>query len=247
MVNLFVILRAMSNLDIQLPPYEDMIKAGMHFGRKRTIFHPNMAPFVYTLKENIYILDLVKTNETLVKAIEFIKQAVADGKLILFVGLTKQSTAAVKNTAEALNSPFVIDRWLGGTFTNFKTIISRVKYLEDLEKKQATGDFEKYTKRERVMKEREMAALRRKFEGIRKLTRVPDVLFVSSLKESQLPIHEAKLSNVKTVGIVNTDSNPKQIDFPISANDNSKKSVELILETIKNAIINTELGIKNSE
>lgn len=230
----------MSETEIQLPAYEEMIKAGMHFGRKKTIFHPNMEPFIYTLKDNIYILDLIKTTDCLKKAAEFIKESFSNGKLILFVGLTKQSAEAVKNTAEALGMPYIIERWLGGTLTNYKTIISRVKYLEDLEKKQASGDFEKYTKHERIIKEREIVSLKKKFEGLRKLTRVPDIIFVSSVKESQLPIREAKYANVKVVGIVNTNGDPKQIVNPIPANDNSKKSVELILDTIKKAVLDSK-------
>ncbi|MBI2669573.1 MAG: 30S ribosomal protein S2 [Candidatus Yanofskybacteria bacterium] len=216
-----------------LPAYEDMVKSGMHFGRKKTIFHPNMKPYVYTLKDNIYILDLIKTTDSLIKAIDFLKKAIVEGKMILFVGLTKQSAETTRTAAEALSMPYVINRWLGGTLTNFKTIIGRVKYLEDLEKKQTDDGFEGFTKKEKILKEREIAALRLKFDGIRKLTRVPDIIFITSLKESQLPVREAKRAGVKVVGIVNTDSDPKQIDYPIVANDNSKKSVELILEAVR--------------
>ncbi len=230
----------MSKIDIQLPAYEDMIKAGMHFGRKKTIFHPNMAPFVHILKDNIYILDLIKTGDYLQSAAEFIKNSISEGKLVLFVGLTKQSVQAIKTTAQAMGMPYVTERWLGGTLTNFKTITSRVKFLEDLESKLASGELEKYTKKERVIKQREIESLRKKFDGLRKLTRVPDIVFVSSVKESQLPIRESKYANVKVVGIINTNSNPKQIDYPIPANDNSKKSVELILETIKNAVLDNK-------
>jgi len=220
-----------------LPAYEDMVKAGMHFGRKKTVFHPGMEPFIYALKDNIHIFDLIKTREGILKAVDFLKRSISEGKIVLFVGLTKQSVEAIKNIAEALNMPFVLNRWLGGTLTNFKTIIGRVRYLEELEKKQAEGDFEKYTKKEKAQKEREIAALREKFSGLRNLTRIPDVLFVSSLRESQLPVREAKRCGVKVVGIVNTDSDPNQIDYPIPANDNSKKSVELILEAIKKGIL----------
>jgi small subunit ribosomal protein S2 len=222
-----------------LPAYEDMVKAGMHFGRKKTVFHPGVKPFIYTLKDNIYIFDLIRTREGILRAVDFLKKSIAEGKVILFVGLTKQSAEAIKKTAEALKMPFVVNRWLGGTLTNFKTIIGRVKYLEDLEKKQAEGDFEKYTKKEKVQKEREIALLREKFTGLRNLTRIPDILFVSSLRESQLPVREAKKCGVKVVGIVNSDSDPSQLDYPIPANDNSKKSVELILETIKNGMLAT--------
>lgn len=221
-----------NNIQQFIPAYEDMVKAGMHFGRKRTIFHPNMKPYVYGLKENIYLLDLIKTGDSLAAALDFIKMSLGEGKIILFVGTSKQSAGAVEKTARALNMPYVINRWLGGTLTNFKTIISRLKYLEDLEKKQAEGDFEKFTKKEKIMKEREINSLRQKFGGLRDLSRLPDVIFISSLKENQLPVNESKIAGVKVVGIVNTDSDPKQIDYPITANDNSRKSVELILEAI---------------
>ena len=216
-----------------LPSYEDMIKAGTHFGRKKTIFHPNMKPFIYTARENIYLLDLIKTSSSLTTAVAYLRQALSEGKLILFVGITKQSGDSIKSTAEALGMPYVTERWLGGTLTNYKVIISRVKHLEQLEKEQSEGGFEKYTKKERLLKEREMTALKKKYDGIRKLTRLPDVVFVSSLKESQLAVKEAIIGKIPTVGIVNTDSDPKQLTYPIPANDNARKSVELILEAIK--------------
>lgn len=220
-----------------MPAYEDMIKSGMHFGRKKTIFHPNMQPYVYTVKESIYILDLIKTSESLIKAIDAMRDAVTAGKTILFVGITKQSGEGIRSTADALGMPYVAERWLGGTFTNFKIIISRVKHLEQLEKEQASGGFDKYTKKEKLLKEREIISLRQKYDGLRKLNKVPDIVFLSSLKESQLVVREAKISGVSIVGIVNTDSNPKQLDFPIPANDNSKRSVELILNAIKNGLM----------
>ena len=222
-----------------VPAYEDMIKAGTHFGRKKTIFHPNMKPFIYAAKENIYLLDLVKTSEALVAAVEFLKGSLAQGKMILFVGITKPSADPIIATAEALGMPYVVERWLGGTLTNFKVITSRVKHLEQLEKEQASGGFEKYTKKERILKEREMTILRQRYDGIRKLTRLPDVVFVSSLQESQLPIREALALKIPTVGLVNTDSNPKQLTYPIPANDNARKSVELILEAVREALVDS--------
>ena len=218
---------------IQLPEYENMIKAGMHFGRKKSFFHPRMKPFIYTLKENLYIIDLIKTRDSLVKAVEFLRQAKEEGKVIIFVGTSKQAGDAVKSTAQALGMPFVVNRWLGGTITNFKTIMERVKYLDELESQKASGAFEKYTKKEQLMKQKEIDSLGMRFEGIRKLTKIPDVVFVSSLKDGALAVREAKRMGVKLVGIVNTDSNPDDLDYAIPANDNSKKSVELILEVIK--------------
>lgn len=227
-----------------IPSYDDMIKSGMHFGRKKTIFHPNMRPYIYMVRDQIYLIDLIKTSSSLEKAIEYLKQTIADGKLVLFVGITKQSAEVIKATAESLNMPYVVERWLGGTLTNHKVIISRVKHLEALEAEQASGGFDKYTKKEKLLKEREILALKKKYDGIRKLTRLPDVVFVASLKEGQIPVREAIIAGIHTMGIVNTDSNPKQLTFPIPANDNAKKSVELILEAIKNTCQST--SSKNS-
>ncbi|MBI4160404.1 MAG: 30S ribosomal protein S2 [Candidatus Yanofskybacteria bacterium] len=229
-----------------LPAYDDMVRAGMHFGRKKTVFHPNMKPYVYTLKDNIYILDLIKTADSLTKAVNFLNKAQSEGKMILLVGPTKQSADLVKNLAESLAMPYVVNRWLGGTLTNFKTITNRVKYLEDLEKKRELGDFDKFTKKERINKEKEILKLGVKFDGLRKMTRMPDVIFVSSLKEGKLPVHEAKVAgNVKIVAIVNTDSDPKKVDYPIAANDNSRKSVELIIEAVKKGLTVKSLETKD--
>ncbi len=224
---------AETTIPSNIPSYEDMIKSGMHFGRKKTIFHPGMRPFIYATKESIYLLDLIKTSEAIGSAIEYLQRSISEGKLVLFVGLTQQSIESVQATAEALQMPYVVGRWLGGTLTNFKVIISRLKHLEALEKEKATGGFEKYTKKEVILKEREMVALQKKYNGLRKLTRIPDVIFVASLKESQLPIREAKIAGVKTIGIVNTDSDPSQLTYAIPANDNARRSVELILEAIR--------------
>lgn len=223
--------------EIQLPQYEDMVKAGMHFGRKKSIFHPRMKDFVYTLKENIYIIDLIKTSEALSKAIDFLKKEKEADRVILFVGTTKQSAEVVKATAEVLRMPYVINRWLGGTLTNFKTITARFKHLDDLESKRDSGAFEKYTKKEKLLLEREIASMKVKFDGIRRLTKTPDVIVVSSLRDAELPVREAKRAGIKIVAIVNTDSDPNSVDYPIPANDNAKKSVELILEAIKNSLL----------
>ncbi|MDP3730938.1 MAG: 30S ribosomal protein S2 [bacterium] len=222
------------SVEPNIPPYEDMVKAGMHFGRKKSVFNPKMKPFVYVARDNIYIIDLIKTRQGLSEAMEFLKKSMGDGKLVLFVGLSAQSADLVKDLAEGLNMPYVINRWLGGTLTNFKTIISRVNYLESLEKEMALGGFEKYTKKERIMKEKEMAKLRVRFDGLRKLTRLPDTIFVASVRESDMVLKEAKKSKIKTVGLVNTESDPTHLDYPIPANDNARRSIELIINAIKN-------------
>ena len=216
-----------------------MLKAGMHFGRKKTVFNPKMAKYVFTVKEGICIIDLLKTQTEIKKVVEYLKKVINDGGMILFVGLTKQSSGGIKELAEALNMPYVIDRWIGGTFTNFKIINDRVKKLEEMEKNLKAGVYDKYTKKERLMLTREMNKMSTHFEGLKKLTRMPDVVFVSSLKESALPLHEAKKMGVKSIAITNTDSNPKSVDYMVPANDRSKKSVDLILDALKRELVNT--------
>ena len=218
-------------------PYEDMLKAGMHFGRKRTVFNPAMERYVFTVRDGICIIDLLKTQAQLNNSIEFLKKTIKNGGLVLFVSLTKQSSEKVKDLAESLNMPYVLDRWLGGTLTNFRVISERVKKLEEMEQAQKSGELEKYTKKERTVFAKELAKMQIKFSGLKNLTRMPDAIFVSSLKESELPVHEAKKMGVKVVGIANTDSDPDDIDHVIPANDRSKKSVDLIMEAIKNELV----------
>lgn len=231
---------------INLPEYEEMVKAGMHFGRKKSIFNPGMKQYVYAQRDSICIIDLVKTRQQLLTAITWLRQALAEGKLVLFVGLSEQSADLIKDLATSLNMPYVTKRWLGGTFTNFKTIVGRVQHLESLEKKLAAGELDKFTKKERLLKEREIATLRQRFDGLRKLTRVPDVLFVASVKDSDLAIREARTMKIKIAGLINTESNPKQIDFAIPANDNARRSIELIIKAIKHSLENSNQKIENS-
>ncbi|OGN06544.1 MAG: 30S ribosomal protein S2 [Candidatus Yanofskybacteria bacterium RIFCSPHIGHO2_01_FULL_45_42] len=219
-------------------PYEDMLKSGMHFGRKKTVFNPKMKDYVFIVRDGICIIDLLKTQSQLGQATEFMKEITQKGGLILFVALTKQSITATKELAEALNMPYVVERWLGGTLTNFKVISGRIKQFEELEKSQKEGALEKYTKKEKLVIENELKKMRQKFEGLKRLTRIPDAVFVTSLKESALPIREARLMKVKVVGIANTDSDPSGIDYAIPANDRSKKSVDLIINALKDHLSN---------
>jgi len=217
--------------------YEDMLKAGMHFGRKKTVFNPKMDKYVFTVKEGICIIDLLKTQIELKNAIEYLKKTIDGGGLILFTALTKQSVDSVKDLAVSLGMPYVVDRWLGGTLTNFKIINGRVKMMEEMEKKQASGEFDKYTKKERLMFEKEINKMQKNFGGLRKLTRIPDIVFVSSLKDSALPVHEAKIAKVPVVAIANTDAEPGDAQFVIPANDRSKKSIDLIVGALKNELV----------
>lgn len=216
--------------------YEDMLKAGMHFGRKRTVFSPRMGDFVYAVRDGICIIDLLKTQEQLHEAITYLKEKLEGDGLVLFVAPTKQSQESVKALAEQLGMPYVDERWIGGTLTNFKVINGRVKRLMDLEAEKAKGDWEKYTKKERVVMEKELAKMRKNFDGLKRLTRMPDTIFVASLREGAIAVHEASKMHVPIVAIGNTDSSPEAVERVVCANDRSKKSVDLIINAIREAL-----------
>lgn len=218
--------------DSELIAYEEMLQAGMHFGRKRTVFNPKMGKYVYSVRDGICLIDLLKTQEALGVSIAALSEVLQGGGLALFVAPTKQAQETIRELADATNMPYVLDRWIGGTLTNFKNINSRVKRLIQLEEEKAAGVWEKFTKKEQLDLDREMAEMKRNFEGLKKLTRMPDVVFVASVKEGALPIHEAKKMGVKIIAIANTDGNPAGLLSVIPANDRSKKSVDLIIRAI---------------
>jgi small subunit ribosomal protein S2 len=197
-----------------------------------------MPSFIYALKDSIHLIDIFKTEEELKKAIEFLKKAKEEGKMILWAALTKHSEGKIIEIANHLNMPYVKDRWLGGTLTNFKTIQSRIKYYQEMEDKWQNQEYMgNLTKKERHEMEKELRVLRGKFQGLEKMTRLPDIVFMTSLRNGSLPLREAKRMGIKTVAICNTESDPTSVDYPIPANDNARQSVELILETIKKALI----------
>ena len=221
---------------INIPTYEEMLAAGMHLGRKKSVFNPGMKQYIYTVKDGFHIIDLVKTQEVLIQTIAEIQKIIEEGKQVLFVGITKQSRDTIKELADGLDMPYVQDRWVGGTLSNFKTITLRVKYLKDMEEKLKSDEMAKYTKKERLGFEREYQKMENKFGGLRKMSKLPELIFVTSAKDSIVAIREANKIGVRVAGVTNTDANPKLLTFPIQASDSSKKSVQLILETIKNSV-----------
>jgi small subunit ribosomal protein S2 len=213
--------------------YDSMLEAGMHFGRKRTVFNPRMGKYVFTVRDGICIIDLIKTQEAIQQTSEFLNKTLQEGNLVLFVAPTKQSRDSVKALADAAGMPYVLDRWIGGTLTNFKIINGRVKHLIQLEEDKVAGRWEKYTKKEQLELDRELAEMRKNFEGLKKLTRMPDLVFVASVKEGKLAVHEALKMTVRVAAIANTDAGPDGLAQVIPANDRSKKSVDLIIDALR--------------
>jgi small subunit ribosomal protein S2 len=224
---------------------EEMAKAGLHFGHKTTKTHPKMKPFLYGMRNTIHVIDLEKTKQKLIEALKFIQQLIREKKTILFVGTKLPIRDLVKKVAVETGFPYVVYRWIGGTFTNFQEIKKRISYLKELERKKEEGELEKYTKKERAEIEEETEKLNEKFGGIKNLEKLPDAVFVCDMVKDKLAVEEARRKGVKIIAISDTNANPSLADFPIPANDDAISSVKYILEKVKKVILKEKQEIKN--
>jgi small subunit ribosomal protein S2 len=214
----------------------EMLKAGVHFGHKTSLWNPKMAPFIYTQRNNIHILDLEKTKTKLNTALEFVRDLASKGGTILFIGTKRQAKDAVKKAAEACGMPYVVTRWLGGTFTNFRTIQKSIKKMERLEKLIASGDVSKYTKKEQLMIKRQIEKMKIFFVGIKDMKKLPEAVFVLDIKHDKIPVEEARQSKVKVIGLTDTNTDPTKVDFPIPSNDDAIKVIAYMTQAMSNAI-----------
>ncbi|MBI2635422.1 MAG: 30S ribosomal protein S2 [Parcubacteria group bacterium] len=219
---------------------ETMALSGLHLGSQKSSGNPKMKPFIWDRKSSSLVIDLEKSRENLIAAINFLISIKEKGGVILFVGTGIATKEITKKVAQELNMPFVTERWLGGTFTNFTTINKRVEHLKDLEKQKAAGEFSKYTKYEVGKLEEKMKKLKKEFGGLVSLSRLPDVIWVSSAKYDKLAVAEATKKNISVVGIVNTNSDPAPFTHPIPANDSALNSVNFILNLVSEALINVK-------
>lgn len=232
--------------NLKLDP-EEMAQAGLHFGHRTSRIHPKMEPYLYGVRNSVHIIDLTKTAEKFKEALAFIQKLISEGKTLLLVGTKIQVKDLVKETAEECGLPYVNERWLGGTFTNFENIKKRVEHLKGLEKKKAEGEFEKYTKKEQIKLNKELEVLETKFGGIRELNQLPDAILVADMKKDHLSVEEAKIKGVKIIGIADTNINPTLADYPIPANDDARSSVKYILDKTKEAILSAKLKVKSEK
>ncbi len=215
---------------------EEMLKAGVHFGHKKSRRHPKMNPYIFATKNGISIFDLEKTLIKLQSALDFIKEIKRADRQILFVGTKKQARYLIKSAAQRCQMPFVNERWLGGTFTNFKMIRKRVDYLLQEEDKQEKGDFEKYTKFEQAQKKDELEKLEKRMGGIKKMKELPGAVFIVDPKENITAVREAQKMKIPVVALADSNFNPEEVDYPIPANDDAVSSLKLILSYVCKAL-----------
>ncbi len=221
---------------MKTPEYKELLDAGVHFGHLKSKWNPKMRPYIFMERKGIHIIDLNRTSEALQRAANAARQMAMNNKKIMFVATKKQARDIVANAARSVNMPFVTDRWLGGMMTNFSTIRRSVKKMQNIERMLGDGTLTSVTKKERLTLTREKDKLEKVLGGIANLNRLPNALFIVDIHHEHLALQEAQRLGIKTIAMVDTNSDPNSVDFAIPANDDASKSIALITNTIAEAI-----------
>ena len=213
-----------------------LLEAGVHFGHQKRRWNPKMKEFIYTTRDDIYIIDLQKTVKKLEEAYEAMKEIAQNGGSVLFVGTKKQAQEAAEESATRTNMYFVNERWLGGTLTNFKTIRSRIKRMEEIEKMEQEGVFEMLPKKEVIQIKKEYDKLNKNLRGIREMKKMPQALVIVDPRKEEIAIKEARILGIPVFGIVDTNCDPDMVDYVIPGNDDAVRAVKLLIGVLTNAI-----------
>lgn len=213
-----------------------LLEAGVHFGHQKRRWNPKMGEYIYTTRDDIYIIDLQKTSKCLDRAYDALKAIVEDGGKVLFVGTKKQAQEAAEESAVRTNMYFVNERWLGGTLTNFRTIRSRVRRMEQIEKMDSDGTFDALPKKEVIGLKKEYEKLNKNLRGIRDMKKLPQALVIVDPKKEEIAIKEARILNIPVFGVVDTNCDPDMVDYVIPGNDDAVRSVKLLIGALTNAI-----------
>ena len=216
---------------------EDLLKSGVHFGHLTRRWNPKMKPYIFMERNGIHIIDLQKTLQNLEKAYNAVKEIASTGDPVLFVGTKNQAKEILKSEAMRCEMPYVVERWLGGTLTNFSTIKKSIRHLENLEKMSLDGTIEKLTKKERLQIEREIDKMKKVFLGIQDMKKIPGAIFIIDIKKEEIAVKEARKLNIPIFALVDTNCDPDVIDYPIPGNDDSTKSVTLIAKIMADAVL----------
>jgi len=221
---------------------KELLEAGAHFGHQTSRWHPRMKQYIFAKRDGIHIIDLERTASMLEKAREFVKQVATEGGDILFVGTKKQAHDAIQEEAQRCEMFYVNQRWIGGTLTNFATVQARIDYLVRLEDQQARGGFGRLPKKEILKIEEKIARLNRMMGGIKEMTRLPAALFIIDTTKEGIAIAEARKIGIPIVAVVDSNSNPYEIDYPIPANDDAIRAIRLVCGKIATSILEGKAG-----
>lgn len=220
----------------KLPQLADMLQAGVHFGHQTSKWHPKMRKFIFGSRQGIHIINLEETQKALEEAMGFAKKISMRGGVILFVGTKKQAAEIVQKAADSCKMPYVNKRWLGGTLTNFASIASQIRKYKDLKRKHEKGELGKYTKFEQLKISEQIKLLEDKVGGMQDLTRIPDAIFILDVKKDKTALSEAVKRGVKVIAVCDSNVDPSDIDFPIPANDDAVRAIEMIANLMAQAI-----------
>lgn len=220
----------------QLSLQQQLLEAGVHFGHLKKKWNPKMLPYIFAEKKGIHIIDLNRTAEGLQEAAAALKSIAKSGKKIMFVATKKQAKEIVLDAAKLVNMPYVTERWLGGMLTNFSTIRKSIKKMQSIEKMLSDGTFDSITKKERLTLKRDKEKMEKDLGGISQLSRIPAAVFLVDINHEKIALAEAKRMNITTFGMVDTNSDPTRVDFPIPSNDDATKSIAIITHYIAAAI-----------
>ena len=215
---------------------KNLLEAGVHFGHQTRRWNPKMSKFIFTERNGIYIIDLQKTVKQIEQAYDFVREIVADGGRVLFVGTKKQAQEAVETEAKRSGQFYVSHRWLGGMLTNYKTIRKRIERLKKLELMEEDGTFQRLPKKEVIKLKREAEKLEKFLGGIKEMDKLPDVLFVIDPKNEKIAVNEAKILGIPVIGVVDTNCDPDEVDIAIPGNDDAIRAVKLLKGTILSLI-----------
>ena len=221
---------------------KDLVDAGVHFGHRVSRWNPRMEPYIHGKRNMIHIIDVKETIKGLLRAKRLVQNVVASGKDVLFVGTKRQARHAVEEEAKRSGMHYVSERWLGGTLTNFRTIRARLNRLEELEKLWATGQIETYSKKMKATLQREMEKIKANLEGIRKMERMPGLMFIIDTRREHIAVKEARKLGVPTIALIDTDSDPELIDLPIPGNDDAMRAIEIIVRELADSAIEGKTG-----
>lgn len=219
----------------QLPTIVQLLEAGLHFGHKRSRRHPKMEPYLFGSKNDITIIDVRKSLALLQKALVYVSQLGQDGSTLLFVGTKKQAVNPIKKYAELCGQPYVANRWIGGTLTNFSIISKMIKKYHSLKEKFESGEFQKYTKKEQLDRSRETEELDFLIGGIQHLTKLPAALLIIDTNHDSTAVKEARKKNIPIVALCDANVNPEFVDYPVPGNDDAVKSINMVLELFASA------------
>lgn len=221
---------------------EQMFQSGVHYGYSKSRRHPSVLPYVFTTKNGVDIINIEKTEELLTTATDFISSLAASGKTILFVGTKPEARQQVLEAALLLNMPYVSERWVGGILTNYSEIKKRVSKLLDLRSQKEKGELDKYTKKEKLLIDKEMADMTKNFQGLTGISKTPDVILVIDPKKESIAVSEAQKMGLPVIALSNTDCDIKKIDYPIVGNDASVSSITFFMSKVKEAYTNGSSG-----